>query len=151
VSVFADTSALVKLYVPEAGHGTVRAIAEPLVIAGLTRVELPAALWRKHRQGQLSAGAATVLASAFEVDFYGTDEVEPRFAKIRLDDAILSAAGRLVTRLPLRAGDAIQLASAVAARSAGRDVTSFAAFDAHLRTAAAIEGFALVPADSVQS
>ncbi len=57
VSVFADSSALVKLYVAEFGHEAVRAGAGPgpLVIATIARAEVPAALWGKSRTGELSA------------------------------------------------------------------------------------------------
>jgi hypothetical protein len=145
VSVFVDTSALVKLYNPESGHIAVTSIGEPLVIARLAFVELPAALWRKQREGHLSATAAATLTSAFEVDYYGDDDVEPRFAVVRLDDELLAVAAKLVARFPLRAGDAIQLASAIEARAAAPEITGLAAFDSRLRDAAAIEGFALIP------
>jgi predicted nucleic acid-binding protein len=49
----------------------------------------------------------------------------------------------------LRAYDAIQLAAARAARGAADGCTTFAAFDTTLRAAAAVEGFALLPADPV--
>ena len=64
---------------------------------------------------------------------------------MRVSDPVVVTAARLVARSDLRAGDAIQLASAILARQAERELTSFAAFDARLRTAAAIEGFALLP------
>jgi hypothetical protein len=53
VSVFADSSALVKLYADEPGHEQVR---NPglLLVSQLARVEVPAAIWRKHRMGELS-------------------------------------------------------------------------------------------------
>ncbi len=147
MSVFVDTSALVKLYVPESGHDVIRAVDEPLVVARLTRVELPAALWGKQRQGYLAAEDAAELVAAFEADYYGTGGSEPRFTKVQLDDGVLAGAARLVARLSLRAGDAVQLASAVTAKAAARTVLRFASFDARLRLAAAIEGFALVPAE----
>ena len=65
MTVFADSSALVKLYVPEAGHIAVRSITDPIVIADLARVEVPAAFWGKVRTGELALDDADVLISAF--------------------------------------------------------------------------------------
>jgi len=145
VSIFADTSATVKLYLPEPGHEFVRAIEQPLVISWLTLVEVPSALWGKHRGGALSLHATVALNAAFQLDVRGAADREPRFQTVRFDERVLQTAADLVGRTPLRAGDAIQLASAVQARAAAREITHFAAFDGGLRSAAAIEGFALVP------
>jgi hypothetical protein len=144
VTAFFDPSALVKLYVPELGTGVVLSVDDPPMISELTRVELPSALWRKHRLGQLSAQDASDLSTDFEADYYG-EGGPPRFAVMRISDRTVSMAARLVARADLRAGDAIQLASALLARQVGREVTAFAAFDTRSRTAAAIEGFTLVP------
>jgi predicted nucleic acid-binding protein len=144
VTVFFDASALVKLYVHEPGTHVDPTVDLPAVISELTRVELPSAFWRKHRLGEISAHTASRLASEFEADYYG-EEGEPRFAIMRISDVTVSLAARLVARSDLRAADAIQLASALVARQVGREVTAFAAFDARLRTAAAVEGFTLVP------
>jgi predicted nucleic acid-binding protein len=144
VTVFFDASALVKIYVPEPGADVVPSVDVSAMISELTRVELPSAFWRKHRLGQLSAHAAERLSREFAADYYG-EGGEPRFAVMRISDLTVSLAARLVARTDLRAGDAIQLASALVARQVGREVTSFAAFDARLRHAAAVEGFTLVP------
>jgi predicted nucleic acid-binding protein len=144
VTAFFDASALVKLYVPGPGTDVVPSVDDPPTISELTRVELPSALWRKHRLGQLSAQDASDLSTDFEADYYG-EGGQPRFAVMRISDRTVSTAARLVARADLRAGDAIQLASALVAREVGREVTAFATFDARLRTAAAVEGFTLVP------
>ena len=141
--MFADTSAIVKLYVEEVSAEVMRSITD-VAISELTRVELPAALWRKHRAGELSSESAGVLSGAFEADYYRS-EGDGRYTVVRVSDAIMVTAALLVARSDLRAGDAIQLASAVLARQAEPELTTFAAFDARLRTAAAIEGFALLP------
>jgi predicted nucleic acid-binding protein len=54
LSTFADSSALVKLYADEVGHEQVRGLVS-VAVAQLARVEVPAALWRKQRMGELSA------------------------------------------------------------------------------------------------
>lgn len=61
---------------------------------------------------------------------------------VRVDDALVCAAGDLADRHRLRAADAIHLASAV--RIAEAD-TAFITFDVRLREAAAAEGFLVLP------
>jgi uncharacterized protein len=145
VSVFADTSALVKLYANENGHDWMRAIGEPIVISALTRVELPSALWAKQRRGEARPASVGLAVAKFEADYYGTDDSEPRFDKVLLADHVLAGAARVAARVGLRPGDAIQLASALVARHADRHVATMATFDVRLRDAAAIEGFHVLP------
>ena len=144
MSVFADSSALVKLYVDEDGHEAVRAIAT-IAVSQIARVEVPAAFWRKHRMGELEADDARVLAAEFEADYYGTTEEPPRFAVVAVTDEVLDRAARLCARFPLRAYDAIQLGSALAAQVADPGLSAMAAFDTTIRNAAAAEGFTLSP------
>jgi predicted nucleic acid-binding protein len=146
LSTFADSSALVKLYADEAGHKYVRGL-ESVAIAQLARVEVPAALWRKQRMGQLSANDARLLTADFEADYFGTDSEPPRFAAVAATGSLLDEAARLGALRGLRAHDAVQLSSALAVRRADEGCSAFAAFDHSLRTAAAAEGFELVPAD----
>lgn len=144
MSTFADSSALVKLYSDEAGGEHVRRLAS-MAVAQLARVEVPAALWRKQRMGELSAADAQLLTADFEADYFGTDLEPPRFAAVAVTGSLLDRAARLSAAHGLRAYDAVQLASALAVRAADEDCTEFAAFDRTLRTAAAAEGFGLVP------
>ena len=119
---------------------------DALVVSALARVEVPAALWRKQRLGQLSVADASLLTRAFEVDYRGSDGGEsPRLPAVAANGAVLEQAVELVAVHPLRAYDAVQLASAIAARSAEPECRSFACFDARLRAAAGRSGFSLVP------
>ena len=68
MTVFFDTSALVKLYVPEQHHAKVRAITGERIIASIARVEFASALWRKHRSGELAATDAATLERAVIAD-----------------------------------------------------------------------------------
>lgn len=147
MSVFADSSALVKLYVAEVGHEVVRASAHPFVISSLARVEVPAAFWGKSRTGEVSAADATLLVSAFEFDFHGDDAVGSIFVILSLNESILVAAAREAARHGLRAYDAVQLACAIAARGVDPSVDTFAVFDLKLRNAAIAEGFAVLDTD----
>lgn len=144
MTVFADSSALVKLYVPEDGHVSVRSITDPIVIAQLARVEVPAAFWGKVRTGEMAVDDADVLVSAFEFDYHGDEKADPRFAIVSFDESTLIDAARHAARHRLRAYDALQLASAVAARRADPSVRTIAVFDKHLRNAAIAEGFAVL-------
>jgi predicted nucleic acid-binding protein len=111
----------------------------------LARVEVPAALWRKTRTGELEDGAASVLVSAFEFDFHGDSDSGPRFTVLSLTEPVLIAAAREAARHALRAYDAVQLASALAVRDLDPRCSQFACFDSELRRAASRAGFLLVP------
>ena len=139
MSVFADSSALVKLYLDEVGHELARTLPQ-LAVAQLARVEVASALWRKARLGELDPAEATVLSEEFEADFYGTDATAPRFAVIVASDEVLDSAARLITVHELRAYDAVQLASALALRQVDATATRLCAFDRRLLTAARAEG-----------
>lgn len=133
-----------KLYADEPGHRTIRAL-KLLVISAITRVEVPSALWRKTRTRELDDGAASILLSAFELDFHGDPDSEPRFTVVSLTEPVLVAAAREAARHALRAYDAVQLASALAVRDTDPRCSHFACFDADLRRAASRESFTLVP------
>lgn len=134
---------MVKLYADEPDDGVVRAL-EALIVSALSRVEVPSALWRKQRVGELSAADAGLLARGFERDFHGTSAEPPRFSAIAIDATVLEDAARLVGAHALRAYDGVQLACALAARVADPECTSFACFDQRLRVAAAARGFTLL-------
>lgn len=141
---FADASALVKLYADERDHLLVRSL-ESLVVAELSRVEVVAALWRKARVGAIDAEAAALLVRGFVADYEGTPAEAPRFQVVLTAGSIVRRAARLCGSHPLRAYDAVQLASALTAAETGGEAVSMVAFDHQLRTAAVREGLTLVP------
>ncbi len=53
LSTFLDTSALVKLYVDEAGYRSIR-LVQVIVVSALARVEVPSALWRNAARSGFS-------------------------------------------------------------------------------------------------
>lgn len=142
VAAFADSSAVVKLYADEPGADLVRDLSL-LVVSQLARVEVPAALWRKHRMGELSAADAAVLVAAFEADYLGTVDERPRFVVAAVTAEVLEDAARLVGVHGLRAYDGVQLAGALATRRAVPEDVSFVGFDTALCDAAALEGLNL--------
>lgn len=144
MTVFADSSALVKLYANEPHAEQVRAI-ETFVVSALARVEVPAALWRKFRMREFDRAQTRALIDEFEADFFGAADETPRFIPIAPQPTILDSAAHLCGIHGLRAYDAVQLATALAVRHADPNCADFAAFDERLRDAAATEGFDLVP------
>lgn len=137
--VFADSSALVKLYADEPDSAAVQKLSY-VVVSQLARVEVPAALWRKQRMGELSAIDAGLLVADFEADYFGDLNGPPRFLVAAVSGAILDAAARLVCVHGLRAYDGVQLASALAVVDAMPEGVDFLAYDGALIAAAAAEG-----------
>ncbi len=133
---FVDASALVKRYVAEPGSDVVRGLVRrrrPLAASRISSVEVPAAIWKRARAGDIAANAAKRIATRV-----GRDLAEMRVVEVRT--AVLDRAAALVERRPLRAYDAVQLASAAwLAAETGLAIT-FACGDAALSDAAAAEG-----------
>jgi predicted nucleic acid-binding protein len=121
-----------------------------MVVSSLVRVEVPAAIWRKHRIGEIRTEEAGLLVSEFEADYHGADGEPERFAVVGVSELILIEAARQVAAHQLRGYDAVQLSSGILARRADADCAWFACFDEELREAAAVEGFRLVPVGSSQ-
>lgn len=130
---FLDTSALVKAYVRERGTEEVRRLfRRPLAISMLSVVEVRSGLRRREREGALSHAHAEAILSAIKVDLAEMWAVEAR-------KGVLESAADLLDRHPLRAYDAVQLASAMAIARRARAVT-FVCADAALIQAASAEG-----------
>lgn len=141
MTAFADSSVIVKLYVPESGYREARQLALPLVISALAVVEVAAAVWRKQRMGELDPPDAAILVRAFVADCARADDA--RFVMVSVTADILAKAARLVRVHPLRAYDSVQLASALATRQAIGEPLTFAAADRALNAAAAAESLVL--------
>lgn len=145
MSAYADSSALVKLYADEDGSALVRS-QSPLVVSALARVDVPAAVWRKHRTGDLAADDAQALVDEFEADFRGEDDEAPRFAVVAVSSLLLESAAMLVAAHGLRAYDGVQLASGLMAREVDPELRAFLCFDRSLLRAAAAAGLPVLPA-----
>jgi predicted nucleic acid-binding protein len=140
LTAFADSSALVKFYADEDGHAKVRR-HRTFVVSAIARVEVPAALWRKNRAGELSAEDSALLAADFAADWH---EADGPFLPVAVHGQVLERAVVMVSRHGLRGYDAVQLACASAAREADPQVDGFLCFDADLSAAAAREDFLLL-------
>lgn len=144
MTAFLDSSALVKLYADEDGFELVREL-DAIAVSTLARVEVPAALWRKSRAGELSEEDVAVLTADFEADWFGTSGESSRFAVLAVTPPQLDRAASLLPLHNLRACDAIQLAAALAAREADPNCRSFICFDQLLNRAARAHGLDPLP------
>jgi hypothetical protein len=140
---YLDSSVLSKRYVEEIGTLWVRSILAPasdnaIITARVTIVELHSALARRLREGSVSAQARLIAIQAFDLHC----ATEYRF--IELDLHVVALAREMLDRHPLRAYDAIQLASALRAdralRAARLPSLLFLSADERLITAAGGEG-----------
>jgi hypothetical protein len=70
-------------------------VLDLLVVSCLVGVEVPAAIWRKRRLGELSEEDARILTGEFEADYYGGDIDSSRFVIVALTAQILDRAAAL--------------------------------------------------------
>jgi uncharacterized protein len=145
-SFYADSSVLVKRHVTELGSAWVRNIFTALqpgeVISSLLCVvEGVSAFNRRLREGTLTATDYQLLRNDF-VTLCRTD-----YSLVRISDALLLQTQALLEHHPLRAYDALHLASALAANAsllaAGQTSLTFLAADKRLLAAAGAEGLAV--------
>ncbi len=66
------------------------------MVSAATRVEVFAAISRKHRTGELEPTEAQALIAEFEADYAGTEDEPPRFSAVAVTDDVLEAAAGLV-------------------------------------------------------
>ena len=132
---FFDASALVKRYLWEEDSSLIRSwlSATRANASRLSHLEVASAIARRHREGDLSPSERAAELARLDADFSG-------FLVNEITEEIIHAARALVTRHPLRAGDAIQLASCLHLANHLGTPVEFVAFDARLRTAAEAEG-----------
>lgn len=158
MTLFADSSALVTRYAEEPGRPELDP-ARSVIVSQLARVEVPSAIWRKHRLGQVSVEDASLLVAAFEADYAGLDSRAGSgshagsagyplgYVVVLVAQAILDRAARFIASYGLRAYDSVQLASARTVDDVVPECRTFAGYGLRLRYAAASEGFRLFPAE----
>lgn len=142
MTVYVDTSAMVKLYVEESGSSDVRSQIDAADIVATSRVayaEARAALARRQREGGLSAGDLRRVVAALDRDWEA-------FVIVELDTVTARRAGDLAERHALRGFDAIHLASALELGSLAGEEPMFSCYDGRLSAAAAAEGLERPPA-----
>ena len=112
---FLDSSALIKRYVVEIGSPWIKTLTDSqtgnsLLLVRIT-VEVLSAFARRQREGGITAAEVAALIAKFRSEF------NSRYRVIEVDLALVERAGELIVQYPLRAYDAVQLASALRVQS----------------------------------
>ncbi len=111
---FFDTSALIKRYLHEKGSAHIRRLLQTggaiFYQTFLAPVEITSALYRHHRGGQISIDQLSFLLKSYAVHSHRD------YLLVPYSEALIDMAEALISRHPLRALDAIQLASALQLR-----------------------------------
>jgi predicted nucleic acid-binding protein len=133
VTVYLDTSSLVKLFLEEAGSDEVRTLVRGATIATsvVAYPEARATFARRRREGLLSPAALAAAKRAL-------DAAWSSFAAVEVTFDVARHAGDLAERHRLRGFDSVHLACFdVLARQRGFEAVQFSSFDDALDTAAA--------------
>ncbi len=137
--IYLDASALVKLFVPEPESETLNEAlvgAQDVIVSDLALTEMASALGRRVRERRLAVAEARRLQREAEKLAGACHHVELTPPVHRRAERLLLSS----TDVPLRALDALHLATALAA-----DAATVVAYDPRLRTAAAWQGLFVVP------
>jgi uncharacterized protein len=133
VTLYLDTSGLVKLYIAEPDSDAVRRLVNQATVvatSGIAYPETRAALARRRRERALTPAAFTRATRAFEDDW-------SRYLAVDVSASICREAGRLAERYRLSGYDSVHLASFLeVVRRAGAAETRFSSFDERLNRAA---------------
>ena len=133
MTLYLDTSSLVKLYVDEPDSAAVVALtraADVVVTSALAYPEARATFARRRRERLMTPGETKSVVAQFDADW-------TRFVVITLDDDLAREAGILANTHRLRGADAVHLASFQALLGwTGDEDVHFSAADAKLVRAA---------------
>lgn len=145
VTYYLDTSAAVKIYVPEIGSNWIRHLLvsgqRPAVLSSLLlRVEMRSAFARRLRDNTVSAADYADMCHLFDVHRAALYRLSP------LSETVVQRACALVERYPLRGYDAVHLATALLLNQqllkVSADPLTFLSADENLLKAAKAEGMA---------
>lgn len=114
---YLDSSAVVKIYIPETGSPWVKSLVEAVTPEGeweneiaftkIGIVEVVAAIAKRRRMKDFTAEQQKRLIANF------LDDCAERFAEFDADDGVIRLAVDLAQRHPLRGYDAVHLATAI--------------------------------------
>jgi predicted nucleic acid-binding protein len=107
VTLYLDTSSLVKLYLNEPDSDAIARLVDEaavIVTSVLAYPEARATFARRVRERQLTAAESTIVVRQFDEDW-------DRFVVMLFGNELARAAGRLADRLGVRGCDAVHLAS----------------------------------------
>jgi hypothetical protein len=135
---FLDTSALVKLYVQEPGTDRLLPLVEKqpenrFAVLSISAVEVRSAIRRRQRAGDIDSETAGAILDSLQKN------LEARFIRQVVNDAVIDAALEIIDRYALRAFDAIQLAGCLVLGAIGSQAFTFVCSDRRLLEAAKSE------------
>ena len=140
MTLYLDTSSLVKLYVAEPGSDAVRKLVDAASVVATSSIaytETRAAMARRRRERTLPPAAFASAKRTFEAEW-------PKYFVVDVTLALCRQAAEFSERYRLRAYDSVHLAAfAEVAREAGVRDTRFSSFDHALNRAAKSLGRAL--------
>jgi predicted nucleic acid-binding protein len=143
VTLYLDTSSLVKLYVAEPGSDAVRKLVDSASVVATSSIayaETRAALARRRRERALGPAAYSSARKTFEAEW-------TKYFTVEVTSALCRQAGEFAERYRLRAYDSVHLAAfAEVANEAGVRDTRFSSFDKALNRAARSLGRTLIRA-----
>ncbi len=133
MTLYLDTSSVVKLYIDEEDSGVIEALvrsADVVATSVVAYAETRATFARRRREGLLTSTACASAKRQFDADWSA-------FLTIDVTEALARSAGVLADRLALRGFDAIHLASFEVLRGRTEDDdTRFSSADVRLTRAA---------------
>ena len=136
--LFCDTSALLKLYIVEAGSDALKVLvqeAEAVAVCRIAWAEAYAALSRRAREVPEDNSLIEQAKAALAYDW-------PHFVVLEIDQPLVELAGEYADTFALRGYDSIQLAAAFEAGRISQTPIFFACFDTRLNKAAKLLGMA---------
>jgi predicted nucleic acid-binding protein len=139
VILFCDTSALVKLYVREAGSDALLAeagAASAVAVCRIAWAQAVAAMARRARDVPADAEALDAARQRLR-------EHWSHYVVVEVTQALVERAGDYADTFALRGYDSVQLAAARTVQEAGREDLRFACYDARLRKAAKVLGMSV--------
>jgi predicted nucleic acid-binding protein len=140
---FWDSSAIIPLCLKEKTSEAIKGLMkddEDMMVWWTTRIECLSALSRRQRERVLSSGDEAKAKAVLSALAAAWSEVQPT-------EALRLRAERLLSIHPLRAADALQLASALIWAQETPRGLDFVCLDQNLREAALKEGFSVLPPD----
>ncbi len=140
MTVYLDTSALVKLYIPETDSAKVAQLVETAEMSATSRIayaEARGAFARKRRERAVSLRDYRTIVQDFDNDW-------DSFFIVDVSDALIKRAGQLAETFALRGYDAVHLASAAIVGEQGSETVTFACFDERLARAARRHGLTVL-------
>ncbi len=141
--IYLDTSALVKLYVQEAGSSQVKKqvdLADLTGTIGLTKVEMAAAFAKAVRMQVLSHQDSQIVWRAFKAQW-------PSIYQLEVSDVLRERAIQFIWEYGLRGYDAMHLAAAHIWRGAIGEEITFGTFNLALWQAGKKSGITVWPED----